>query len=293
MKEPMNEQTNAIDSLLCDLIDYAGLYPPAGLDMYSAFRNHMSYMNGKHSSALGRFVVDLNRLPELCRVAGESIREMRLSILATPALQLADLAPFLDDDLPIEAIEIRTDHPSEIRDLGERIIPSGILIYFEVRLPSVESETFDAIAETGARVKLRTGGVIAEAFPSSEAIVNMLKVLADRRIPFKATAGLHHPIRGAHPYTYAPQSPVGMMHGFLNLFLAATLLYFDGAGAEAKQLLEEKNAEAFSLSPEEIAYGSFRYTADQLRKAREEFAISFGSCSFEEPIRDLEALGWV
>lgn len=288
----MSEQTGAIDNLLAGLIDYAGLYPPAALDMRSAVRNYLGYSRSKHSGVLGRFVVDLDRLPELCAVADDSISNLRLSILALPAASLPNLQHLLDEELPIESIEARTDHPPEIERIA-RLTPAGITTYFELPISNAESQTLDAIAATGARVKLRTGGLVAEAFPSSEAIANMLEALAHHRIPFKATAGLHHPIRSRHPFTYAPDSPVGTMHGFVNLFLAANLLYLGGTLDEANQLLNEERSEAFSISPEAIAWRSFHWTATQLRTVRKEFAISFGSCSFEEPIHDLEALGWL
>jgi len=295
MSAQMNKQASAIDSLLAGLIDYAGLYPPAALDMRSAVRNYLSYVQSKHASMLGRFVVDLNRLPELGEIVGDSICDLRLSIVAPPIMKWADLPRFLDDSLSIESIEFKTHQPSEIGQI-DKLIPAGILTYFEVPLSLTEPETIDsigAIASAGACVKLRTGGVVAEAFPTSAAIAGMLKTLTDRRLPFKATAGLHHPIRSSHPFTYAPDSPAGTMHGFLNLFLTATLLYFGGSVDEAEQLLDEENPKALSISSDAVAWRSFRWTADQLRTVREEFAISFGSCSFEEPIRDLEALGWL
>lgn len=283
---------SAIDSLLRGLIDYAGLYPPAALDMPSAVHNYLNYSRGESSPALGRFVVDLNRLSELREVAGDSIRELRLSVIASSTSQWTALARLLDKGLLVESVEIKAGDLEEVRHIAKQI-PAGIITYFELPFSSVAPETFDVIAATGARAKLRTGGVSAEAFPASEAIISILKILADRGIPWKATAGLHHPIRGCHPFTYAPDSPTGTMHGFVNLFLAAASLYFGGTPVEAKQLLEEESAESFSVSSDTIAWKSFCPSAEQLRRVREEFAIGFGSCSFEEPIHDLEALGWL
>jgi hypothetical protein len=287
----MSEQASAIDNLLFGLIDYAGLYPPASLDMSSAVRNYMRYLKGENSSLLGRFVVDLNRLPELCDIADNSICDIRLSIVAPSTTQWESLSHYLDAGLPIEAIEIKTSDPAEIKYI-HKLIPSGIIAYFEVPISS-PSKVFEAIKAIGARIKLRTGGVAADAFPSSAAIADMLEALLNHRISFKATAGLHHPIRGCHPFTYASDSPVGKMHGFLNLFLAAALLYFGGTAEDAKQLLEEESPGAFSISSNAIAWRQFFWTAHQLHMVRKEFAISFGSCSFEEPIHDLKALGWL
>lgn len=284
---------SAIDCFLADLIDYAGLFPPAGLDIRSAFGNYLRYMKGKHASMLGRFVVDIDRLPELRKIAGDAIWDLRLTIIAPPTTNWDSLPRLFDDDgLPFDSIEIRTDQLTEIKRLGE-MIPSGIATYFEVPISSIQPEALSDIAAIGARAKLRTGGIVAEAFPNSEEIAGMLKMLADRGIPFKTTSGLHHPVRSHHPFTYEPNSASGMMHGFLNVFLAATLLYFGGATSEARQLLEEESPEAFTRSSDGIEWRSFHWTKEQLRSVRNNFAISFGSCSFEEPLHDLEAMGWL
>lgn len=286
----MSEEIHAVDHLLAGIIDYAGLYPPAALDMRSAINNYLEYSRGKHSTVLGRFVVDLDRLPELCAVAADSIRNLRLSIIASPDANWLSPQHLLDEGL-VESVEVRSDPSSDIGRIV-KLIPAGIITYIALPI-SARPETLDAIAAGDARVKLRTGGVVAEAFPSSEAIADMLKALADRCIPFKATAGLHHPIRSQHSFTYAPDSPTGTMHGFLNVFLAAALLYLGGPLDEAKQLLNEECPEAFSLSMHAITWRSFHWSAAQIGTVRKEFAIGFGSCSFEEPIHGLEALGWL
>ena len=151
----------------------------------------------------------------------------------------------------------------------------------------------DAIKERGARAKLRMGGVVAEAFPPAKAIAGMLQALAERHLPFKATAGLHHPTRSRHPFTYQADSAAGTMHGFLNLALAATLLHFGGTAGEALHILEEEDPQAWQVSDDAIRCRAFRWEAEQLRVMREQFFISIGSCSFEEPIRDLESMGWL
>jgi hypothetical protein len=282
----------AIDCLLEGLIDYAGLYPPASLDKRSALKNYLSYARGKHAPALGRFLVDLNRLPELRQVAGDSMRGLRLSVIASPESVSESLQQFLDDGVPIEAIEIKTDRPSEIERIGQRI-PAGLAAYIEVPIGFPNSELFRAILNAGARIKLRMGGLSAEAFPSTQVIANMLKALVGHRILFKATAGLHHPIRARHPLTNEPGSPVGTMHGFINLLCAAALLHFGGEAIEAKKVLDEEDPGVWHVTPADLGWRSHSWSADQLRMVRQQFFISFGSCSFSEPLHDLEVLGWL
>ena len=83
------------------------------------------------------------------------------------------------------------------------------------------------------------------------------------------------------------------MHGFLNVILAATLLYSGGAAGEALHMLEEEDPAAWRATPDAVRSRASQWDADQLRTVREKFFMSFGSCSFEEPIRDLEVLGWL
>ncbi len=283
---------NAIDSLLSGLIDYAGLYPPARLDMKAAVRNYLAYRRNRRSELLGRFIVDWKRLTELCEIAGDAIADMPLSIIASSAAEVSNIAQLREDGFRIESVEIKPEKLDEIAHKAARTLPETI-IYFEVPITPLEAEVLDSIRLAGARVKIRTGGVTATAFPSSESIAAMLIAIAGRGLAFKATAGLHHPIRGCHPFTYEPDSETGIMHGFLNLFLAAALVYFGGTEDEAKQLLNDRDAGAFRMTADTIGWRSFQWSTEQLRTVRREFAMSFGSCSFVEPIQDLERMGWL
>jgi hypothetical protein len=289
---------SAIESLLAGLIDYAGLYPPAGLDMSTALSNYMDYSRSRHAAALGRFLVDVNRLPELREAAGDATSNVRLSVIASASTDwdrlrgLLQDGPMMDDGLSIDSIEIRTDQPSQMERIAE-CTPPGLTTYFEVPFEAPVFETLARIDALGARVKLRMGGATAGAFPPVPMVAGMLKLLANRHLPFKATAGLHHPIRSWHAFSYEPDSPSGMMHGFLNLACAAALLYFKADVSQAILVLEEQNPDAWQVTPDGIAWRSFRWSTEELLAVRENFMISFGSCSFTEPMQDLEALGWL
>lgn len=138
----------------------------------------------------------------------------------------------------------------------------------------------------GLRAKIRTGGIVEDAFPAPEVVAEFIRACKDVGVPFKATAGLHHPLRCVKPLTYEPNAAVGTMHGFLNVFLAAAMV------EDAEAILRETDAGAFTFDDEGAAWRSRRVSLQEL-KAMREFAISFGSCSFEEPIGDLKELGWL
>jgi hypothetical protein len=109
-------------------------------------------------------------------------------------------------------------------------------------------------------------------------------------VPLKATAGLHHPLRSVHRFTYQPESPSGIMHGFINIFLTAAFLWAGMEPEVAVQLLKEQSAQAFHFDLDEVGWREHWLSRDEIAAARRSFAISFGSCSFTEPIDDLRSL---
>ncbi len=279
----------AIDTMLAGLIDYAGLFAPANLDMRRAVQNYLAYQAGKHASALGRFI--LHSPNEFCSVGGSDLARIRLSLLVISTEDMRRPEALLDRGMRVESIETKI---SVLRSFDEmrKDVPAQLELYVEVPMDQLTEETISAMASAGIRLKLRMGGTVPEAFPSVESVARALDMLERHRLPFKATAGLHHPLRSTHRLTYAPESPIGIMHGFVNLFCAAALMHSGGSATEAVQLLEERNPRAWNVSSRSLSWRTRSWTADQLSEARKRF-VSFGSCSFEEPIGDLEAMGWL
>lgn len=283
---------NAIDSLLADIVDYAGIYPPADLDMHTAVRKYLEYGHSSNRKALGRFVVDLERFPYLWDAAGDYSRVLRLSVIASADADWTELERLIEKGYAVEAAEIKTADPAEIKRIAQRL-PPGLTAYFEAPVNGISAPTLDAIAAVEGRIKIRMGGLAAGAIPSPRATADMLTEIARRQMVFKATAGLHHPVRARHPLTYAPESPTAVMHGFMNLACAAAVLHFGGEAEEAREVLEEEWPRAWRVTPEAIAWQENSWNADELREVRQKFFAGFGSCSFEEPMQDLEALGWL
>jgi hypothetical protein len=279
----------AIDTALSELIDYAGLYPPAALEMRAAVRNYLSYRKGNHARMLGRFIVDLARLDELRELAGEAA-DLRLSVIAAADDDFRAITKHRSAGLRIEAVEIKCDAPLKMARISEQL-PAAVECYFEIPIAQGCSSALDAIAAVGARAKLRMGSLVPEVFPEPSQVAERLYLLADRGIAFKATAGLHHPLRSRHRLTYAADSPIGMMHGFVNLLCAAAAVLFGSATRDVERILEVQDPAAFQITAEAIGVHGCRWTAEQVREVRQ-FFTGFGSCSFTEPIQDLEALGW-
>jgi hypothetical protein len=235
--------------LLEHLIDYAGLFPPAALSMQDAVRNYARYRDGEYSWALGKFVVPQARVKEVPP-------EFPLSILGID--------------------EVKATTEEEVAQF-----PPGV--YVEI----ADIALLDAIKRHGQRAKIRTGGITPDAFPAIGNVAEFLRACRAKGVAFKATAGLHHPLRCVKPLTYEPAAPTGTMHGFLNVFLAVALL------DHAEDILAETDPRAFAFEDDAASWRGHRVTTEELRTMRSTFATSFGSCSFEEPISDLKELGWL
>lgn len=288
-------------ALLNGLIDYAGLFPPAGEDMRTAVHNYAEYLRGPDRGALGRFIVPLARLGEFEDAAadllprGASADPWRISVLVADEVRRA-----ADQMREFNARHEGGSHGLAIIDVAElkassideiamqhRDLPRTFTSYFEIPLALDVSPLVAALAELSSRAKMRTGGLTPDAFPTAESIIDFISACHAHGVPFKATAGLHHPIRGEYRYTYDVDSASGVMYGFVNVFVAAALIAAGEDEDVALAVLEETNPSAFEFHDDYLQWRDKRINAEQLATVRERNAISFGSCSFSEPINEL------
>lgn len=295
-REP--DHPRSLDALLSGLVDYAGLFPPAALPMSEVVRNYASYVEGARAQFLGRLIVPVARLDELELEAAGLLapgRPWRLSALGGqhPDADLDAILAFNArhaeaDDAVVDTLEAKAASAAEAGALAAAA--RTLTVFVEVALDETLESMLDEVAVRGLRAKARTGGVTPDAIPPVEAVARFLLACAERRLPFKATAGLHHPLRSEHPLTYAADAPRGLMHGFLNVFLAAAFAW-DGEPADVVlEVLEERRPAAFEFGPEGVTWQGRELAEDDLLDVRQNFALSFGSCSFAEPVEDLEAL---
>jgi len=285
-------EATAIQSLLSGLFDYAGLYPPAGLSLQCAASNYLDYASGKHASALGKFIINSDRLEEFRSVVGDSLKQFRLSVIVPESDALDEALRAVGGDATIDTAEIKLAGLQGFEQMSAKF-SNSITTYVEIPFAPSGFDALSVVSDLGMRAKIRMGGVVPEAFPSVPDIVRMLSELAKLRLPFKATAGLHHPIRSIQPLTYKAQSARGTMHGFINLCCAAAVLYFGGDESDAEKVLLEEDATAWKIDRGSLGWRHLKWTRDQLTRLRREFFVSIGSCSFKEPIEDLRTIGWL
>jgi hypothetical protein len=303
------------------LIDYAGLFPPAKLAMGPSVETYNRARIGEHEWMLGRFICPVSRLHEFEEAAGplmpgtfatSGYREQadagepwRLSVLIDGELEanLDEIDNFNarheEEEYGRAAIDMLEMKITDANQVDQALdqIPEDIYPFFEFPV-SITQEAGDcrgfvaALAGNNAGAKIRTGGVVGNAFPTVGEIAAFLHACAAADVPFKATAGLHHPVRGSQRLTYEKDSASCVMHGFLNVFIAAAAARaLRLPASEVQAILSEEDKNNFKFSNEVAGWRSHLLTITDLARVREGFSLSFGSCSFEEPVEDLKKLG--
>jgi hypothetical protein len=277
-----------------DLIDYAGLFPPAGLSMNTAVSNWIDYEHGDDAFMLNSFVCPAWRLDELLPFLRGREERFPVSVIIRPGPDLAgDIGNAMDFGGRVEAVEIvgvegnlkdidlslATEISSRLRDKG---VPGHY--WFETGFPSGWDERLPEFL-TGLPVlcglKVRCGGLVAEAFPSVTEVAGAIRLSAETNRAMKATAGLHHPLPRR-------DEEIGVrMHGFLNVFGALVLAEIHKLDqGRVEEILEDDDPKSFTFTEETFSWRDLAVELGDLG-----FLTSFGSCSFDEPREDLRALG--
>jgi len=299
--------TESLRTLVAGLVDYAGLFPPAALTMEPTVKNYDAYRRGENSWLLARLVMPVARLGEFeaaiekLQPSCTDFRAWKLTSPVGPNVA-ADVVKILEfnqrhapaekDGFTIESVEMRAANAQEIRAAASQI-PKSLQVYFEIPLSNTLEESLGAIAELGARAKVRTGGESPEMFPSGADLAHFFSLCAKKGVAFKASAGLHRPVRGSQRYTYKPDSASGIMHGFLNVFLTASFVREGTNEHDATELLAEQSPAAFAWDEKGVAWRGHCIGNKQLAVARKLFCLTVGSCSFQEPTDNLKALGLI
>jgi hypothetical protein len=272
------------DTLLRGVLDYAGMFPPASLDIGDAMATYARYRASADAWMLGTFVTSADRLEALDPAIGP------VSIVMNAATA-ADVEPALRTGrrMRIAAIEFRPVAPDDVSALAAEV-PGNVQAYFEVALDADLERGLDAVAASGGSAKVRTGGLTPDAFPAASAIYRFMRACADRGLSAKATAGLHHALTGRYPLTYEEAGPTASMYGFLNVSAAAALVHAGMREKEILPVLAESSPGAFRFDDEGIGWRDYVIPTSVLAATRQTLFRSFGSCSLHEPIEDLKRM---
>src|SRR5262245_61679291 len=297
----------SLRALLDRAIDYAGMFPTCSLAFEPPLRNQASYVRSREAWMLNGFVLPVEQFDTARQFLSEFEPDHPLRVAALgPKTTKADA--FLDG-LHTATMAIRSFSRNEVYLVAinhlEMLLPDdvdsaslkkaraivGELPVFWEAPPERAEQTVVLIAGQNSNedtatfgYKLRTGGVTADAFPTSSQIASALAAAATHQLPIKFTAGLHHPVRQFRDEVKTK------MHGFLNVLGAAVLAAEHQWDADqAVLMLEDEDPRSFSFTNEFFAWRDWKINTSPLQYRRK-FVRSFGSCSFDEPRDDLRAL---
>lgn len=293
------------ERLLAGSIDYAGIFPPARLDLGVALDHYLAYLKGPERAVVGRFVCSTARLGELATLVNARQVPDSLEIAAVggggtdragweaalehDAKAMNDFLEATGESCDIGVFEVRIPSNKEIeaciRDLNGF---NEVDVYAELPWDRGQIDAIAKIAETewlGA--KGRTGGLEASAFPDAYALAGFIRGCVSLEVPFKLTAGLHHAL---------PQRDKAIgadMHGFLNVLAGTAItLSEDLSQRELEQLLLDSESSRWEFTDRGVSWRGREASLDDIEEARSLF-VAFGSCSVEEPMEELAALGLI
>ena len=282
----------AVRAALLGLVDYAGLFPPAKLDMVPAVREYAQARRGEFAWMLGRFIVPHSRLSELRAAIPPEEAPFRLSVILDGDRNAAQLADFSRsaERFRVEIVEIPAP-ADEMQALASAFADAGLsqaAAYVEwprrADWESMLPEAMERAARLRFGAKVRCGGLVHDAFPTPGELAAFVAEAASHGVPFKATAGLHHPVR--HDNLQSGFK----MHGFLNLLFAAVFAQSGAPRAALAECLADEKAPNFRFTPEGIEWRDVRADVRQIESARSGAFVSYGSCSFDEPVTDLQSM---
>jgi hypothetical protein len=153
--------------------------------------------------------------------------------------------------------------------LNRFVVPAGTTVHDrELAIVDGRSERQGDAEYVEGETKIRCGGA---RVPSVDDLAAFIRSCRARGTVFKATAGLHH------------ACPTGAEHGFLNLLAAAVF------GDEEDALRAPRGA--IELDARSFRWNGLEAGAAQCADVRARLFHSIGSCSFFEPVGELEQLG--
>jgi hypothetical protein len=275
--------------------------------MEQAVADHRADRVGPHGWMLGRFLCPASRLGEFAAAAPDA-EGWTLGVVFDgadddwPAAVRGDLdkAAAYDGPARVRLLEVRLPAgvlaPETIgafvAAVGDAGLARPVDAFLEVP-PGAEDDmvaTLEALAAARAELpdagpvavlgaKLRCCGITAGLYPQPARIAAFIAAARRLEIPFKATAGLHHPFR------HRDESIGVLQYGFVNLLAATALPLDDLVGVVA-----DPSPDAFAIDAHGLAWRSRTTDAAGVARARELFT-AYGSCSFAEPVEDLTAHG--
>lgn len=316
----------AFQAFMTGLIDYAGLFPPAGLPLPAAITNFHHYRQQPEQWMLGRFIVPVGHLAELATYAHlfQANNPTRLAVIGRGGQDgdtffqkleedLAMIAAFQASQAPAGQIDLfevrlpRTLFPSVdnvrlfVAEVGDLLAPAGLTPFYEAPFDVTEPGWFEALFDICAGCSLFNRQQEPGVAPAGVKIrcggLSPAAFPTSVQLAYALSAAHDNPVplkctAGLHhPIRHFSPEVQTKMHGFLNLFAAGLLTHCHNLPLDTIQaILEDEEPSHFTFDPTGFAWQNYRMTTSEIANLRQQLLISYGSCSFDDPCHDLRSL---
>jgi hypothetical protein len=320
--------SSAFREFMNGLVDYAGLFPPASLDMESAISQYAGFSDHADTWMLGRFIVPAGRLNELAEAAEkhraalggwevsallgdrqdagksldslpnqcQAILDFEKNFLGRATVEVLEIP--LPGQLPPDALpEFLHQYLGGVKNSGVH----GKQVFFE--LPPKLSAEFElpvlkSIAELGSSLSPSQenpsliGAKLRCGGVTPEAFPTVERVARVLALCRDLDLPLKCTAGLHHPVRHQATEPAVMMHGFLNVFGAGVLAHALGWNeVELAEVIADTDPKSFAFEAGVFRWHNHTVDTETLRQLRQRYLCGFGSCSFDEPRDDLQNLG--
>lgn len=281
--------------LMAGIIDYAGLFPPAELSLEKALKNYINYIKSSDNWMLSKFIIPAGLLYQVTELLVEVDDKLRFSVIISNSEKDLENIIHLKNSLKgIDVLSLEIKPQVMLENLINKFdfIRSNINKNIQIFVESNVNPDYDLIEKLTMfkneniyiGYKLRTGGVTQESFPSVDLVASVIKSCAENKIPFKATAGLHH------PFTHFNTTVNIKMYGFINVFTAGIFaMKYNLNATELMNIIQDENPNNF-IFKDNLVWKNYEISSDEISEIRRNYFTTFGSCSFDEPREDLRNL---
>jgi len=301
--------SSSLECFLEKLIDYAGLFPPAKLEIEPAINNYLEIIKSRDRWIISQFIIPISRLNEISTDLMKNYSKefpLTLSLISTDLCneiiivndflnKYGSSSKFIGNESSILDLSTFSQYLLNVHQICKKQ-NLHIVSFYEVgpsdnwieEMNEAVSKISRFNAEYGENIgfKLRCGGVEAHMFPPAEDIAYAILACIQAGISMKFTAGLHHPIR------HYNESVKTKMYGFFNIFIAGMIAHKFNVGIDILiHILLEEIPENFKFDENGLSWKDYSISNIEIQKYRRDFFISYGSCSFDEPLEDLQQLG--
>ncbi len=295
---------DARTAALGGLIDYAGVFPPASLSVEDAVEDYLRLKASDQQWIVGRFLSRASQLEELAAVASQTFVEGsepwavgviydrgpgESGVLASsfaremdPAMKVTGIEAKLTDASP-DGVEKLVDAMSVADNEAALFVEVDRAVDFGLQIGAVR-DVLVARGRSGG-VKLRCGGATPDLFPSVDELTDFIVEATNRQVPFKATAGLHQPVR------HFDDNLGVWRHGFVNIVIAGVAAREGADRDTVASIVGEADETAFHMGAATASWRDLHFAGSAVRRSRNIGFTAFGSCDIDEPLDALAAAG--